>query len=86
MGDGAMIKAAVIVIACLLTGCSMLPTRTVQVPVIVPCLGDPVSAPEYKAGIGEYPGDAEAVKLYAADLVKAKGYSDQLKARMSGCN
>ena len=69
----------------LLSGCASKP-QIVEVPVSVPCLGAKVEAPEYKAGVGEYPGDSEAIKMLAADLVQAKAYATALIARMAGCN
>lgn len=68
----------------LMSGC-FATTKVVEVPVTVPCLGDQVQEPEYKAGLGEYPGDAEAVKMLGADLVLAKDHASKLKARMAGC-
>lgn len=67
----------------IVVGCSSAPVATV--PVFAPCLGPAPAAPEYLYGTGAYPGDIEAVKMLAADLVDAKQYSVELKAQMAGC-
>lgn len=74
----------VLLLAGLLSGCAT--ERIVQVPVSVPCLGPAVSEPDYQYGVGSYPGEVQAAKALAVDLIAAKQYSEELKARMSGCN
>ncbi len=54
-------------------------------PVSVPCLGAAPGAPEYRYGVGAYPGDVAATKLLSADLIDAKQYAVELKAQMAGC-
>lgn len=71
-----------LLVALLLSGCA---TRVVNVPITVPCLGpDPVT-PEYRYGVGEYPGEVEAAKRALTDLIDAKQYSKELQAQMEGC-
>ena len=74
---------AIMLFAVLLAGCAS--DRVVSVPVSVPCLGPAPEAPEYRYGVGEYPGDVVAAKWLAADLIDAKQYVVELKAQMMGC-
>lgn len=66
-----------------LVGCSSTPAALI--PVASKCLGPDPVAPVYLYGNGAFPGDIEAAKLLAADLVEAKGYAVELKAQMAGC-
>jgi len=68
----------------LIAGCTSAP-RVVNVPVSVPCLGVAPVAPEYRYGVGEYPGDVAAAKRALADLIDAKQYVLELQAQMAGC-
>lgn len=71
-------------LAAVLTGCAT-KERVVNVPVLVPCLGAAPTVPVYRFGSGAYPGDTQAAKLLAADLLMAKQYSVELRAQMAGC-
>ena len=73
----------IVLFAALLAGCAT--DRVVSVPVSVPCLGAAPETPEYRYGVGAYPGDAIAAKWLAADLIDAKQYVVELKAQMRGC-
>ena len=70
----------------LLSGCAIThPREEVKIPVREKCLGEDPAQPEYRFGLGAYPGDKEAVKLMGQDLNVAKQYALDLKVQMSGC-
>jgi hypothetical protein len=81
MGEG---MRTIVLLAALLAGCASGP-QVVNVPVSMPCLGPSPASPDYRYGVGEYPGNVQAAKLMAVDLVAAKQYSVDLKAQMAGC-
>lgn len=74
-----------LLLALLLAGCVAGQPRVVEVPVTQGCLGQEPKAPDYKFGMGEYPGDGEAVKILALDLSAAKRYAAMLHVQMAGC-
>ena len=82
-----MIRAAFV--ALLLSGCAATDQQIlrVEVPVAVPCIpADKIPArPEYLSRRGDYPGDAQAAALIAADLERAIQYGTLWEAAAAGC-
>lgn len=76
-----MIRAIVLALA--LTGCASKPVATI--PVAMLCLGKDPQPPVYLYGVGDYPGEVDAVRILEADFSDAKGYIVELKAQMAGC-
>lgn len=72
-----------ILLCLLLVGCASKPAAIA--PVALKCLGPDPEPPAYRYGDGPYPGETQAAKLLAADLVEAKGYIVEIKAQMAGC-
>lgn len=72
----------------LLAGCAAPPAVEVKVPVHVPCIDAakvPVR-PVNKFGQGEYPGDAEAVKLALLDALAWESYALEVEVQLAGCS
>ena len=80
-----MIRAVCVTL--LLAGCATTEQQIVRVdvPVAVPCITQIPARPEYLSRRGDYPGDAQAAALIAADLERAIQYGTLWEAAAAGC-
>lgn len=81
---------AALAVALLAAGCTTTaaPTQkvvTVQVKVKEPCIDKAPKRPVYQTGKGDYPGEAAAASILAADFERAEQYGVQWEAAAAGC-
>lgn len=82
---GVAICAAIGLVGCASTPSPAQVLTPATVAVAAPCLGPEPASPVLQFGVGEYPGDAEAVAAAWADIAALRLYADKLKARAAGC-
>lgn len=86
-----MIRFLPFFLAAMVAACASSPARPKieivekKVPVAVPCVKKAPVPPVYQYGVGDYPGDSEAVKLLVSDLEASKQYGLEWVAATTGC-
>ena len=72
----------------LLAGCSTAPPAPVrvEVPVMVPCIGEVPSRPAYEFDkLPATANDGEVILALARDWLRGRGYEGELEAVIAGC-
>lgn len=84
-----MMRAALVALAALLTGCGAMPQceqQVVKVPVSVGCLGATPARPVNTFNVGAYPGEKAAAQAALIDAAAWEGYAIGLEAAQAGCD
>ena len=77
--------AAMALAGCVTPGQPKTEVVTVQVKVKEPCVEKAPARPKYQTGKGDYPGDAAAAQILAADFERAEQYGADWEAAAAGC-
>lgn len=75
-----------LILCLLLAGCATTPEPiTVEIPVMVPCVGVVPVRPVNTFGTGSYPGDKAAAQAALTDSAAWEGYATKLEVVIAGC-
>lgn len=75
----------ILILSLLLTGCASTAPQTVNIPVMVGCVGAIPARPANTFGSGAYPGDKAAAQAALIDSAAWEGYATKLEVVIAGC-